>query len=300
VSMTKKSSDHESKKGKGKASQDQVLLKKDSSSCLIILAFIFALLVGAIRYLTGPELALSLFYLFPVILVTWKVGKWAGIFISVTSAVSWLAADLMMLNTFSNAAIPYMNETFRLIVFLIITHITFELKKSLESQKALARTDFLTKIANRLSFFELANLELSKSTRFGYPLTVLYIDLDDFKNFNDHFGHKAGDLLLRAVAEKIRKNIREIDIFARFGGDEFFLLLSETGVESAHTVANKLQNKLLDLVHKNSWPVTFSTGMVTYERSPGSVDEMVEKADTLMYSAKKKGKNMIQHEVICS
>ncbi len=273
-------------------------LKMYSKFLWITSCFLLAIFIGVIRYLTGPELALSLFYLFPITAVTWKVGRWAGIFLSLISAGSWLAADLMMLNNFSKVIIPFLNETFRLVVFLIITCILFELKKSLERQKALARTDPLTGILNRRAFFELANLELKKASRFQYPLSVMYIDVDNFKNVNDRFGHNTGDLLLRAVAENIRKNIREIDIIGRFGGDEFCILLSETGAKSAHAVATKLQKKLLDLVDKNHWPVTFSTGVVTYEKIPGSVEEMVKEADTVMYSAKK-GKNLIQQKVSC-
>jgi len=111
---------------------------------LIILSFILSIMIGVIRFLTGPELALSLFYLFPIALVTWNVGRGAGIIISITSALSWLMADLMMLNSFSNIMIPFLNETFRLIVFLIITYIIFELKNALEKHKALAGTDPLT------------------------------------------------------------------------------------------------------------------------------------------------------------
>jgi len=78
---------------------------------LIILSFILSIMIGVIRFLTGPELALSLFYLFPIALVTWNVGRGAGIIISITSALSWLMADLMMLNSFSNIMIPFLNET---------------------------------------------------------------------------------------------------------------------------------------------------------------------------------------------
>jgi diguanylate cyclase (GGDEF)-like protein len=269
-------------------------LKKHSNLIWITASFILTLIVGVIRYLTGPELAFSIFYIFPVILVTWKVGKWAGIFIATTSAASWLVADLMMLNAFSNSIIPFVNETLRLIVFLAITWVTYELKISLESQKTLARTDPLTGIVNRRAFLEMANIELRRALRFRHPLTLIYIDLDNFKNVNDRFGHSTGDVLLRSVANLINQNIREVDIFGRMGGDEFCIFLSETEQASAHTIATKLQNKLLDLVRKNCWPATFSIGVVTYSKTPISVEEMIKEADRQMYSAKEKGKNKIQ------
>ena len=269
---------------------------KFSSFIFLISGFVLAISIGAIRYLTGPELALSLFYLIPISLTTWKVGRGAGIFISFTSAVSWLLADLLMLHEFSNPILPFLNETFRLIVFLIITYTLFGLKTLLESQKALARTDSLTGIANRRAFFELAQIELQKARRFKHPISILYLDLDNFKNINDRFGHHTGDSLLCLVAENIKKGIRETDTIARFGGDEFVIMLSET--KSSYSVAVKIQKKLLNIVKDKKWPVTFSIGAVTFTSSPGSVYELIKKADSLMYSAKEKGKNMIQHEVI--
>lgn len=271
--------------------------KKYSRWIWVTAGFVFALIVGVIRYLTGPELSFSIFYIFPVILVTWKVGKWAGLFIASISAASWLVADLMMLNAFSNSIIPFVNETLRLIVFLAISWVTYKLKISLENQKILARTDPLTGILNRRAFLELANLELRKALRFEYSISLIYIDLDNFKKINDRFGHSAGDILLRSVANLINQNIREIDIFGRMGGDEFCILLSKTEQKSAHTVATKLQNELLDLVRKNCWPVTFSMGMVTYDKPPFSVETMIKEADRQMYSAKKKGKSTI---IFCS
>ncbi len=270
--------------------------KKFSNFFFIALGFVITLLIGAIRYLTGPELALSLFYLIPITLVTWKVGRGAGIFISVTSAVSWLLADLLMLHEFSNPILPFLNETFRLIVFLVITYALFEMKKLLESQKTLARTDSLTGIANRRAFFELAQTELQKARRFKHPISILYLDLDNFKNINDRFGHHTGDSLLCLVAANIKKSIRETDTVARFGGDEFVIMLSET--KSSYPVAIKIQKKLLNIVKNKKWPVTFSIGAVTFKRPPKSVDELIKKTDSLMYSAKEKGRNMIQHEVI--
>ncbi len=92
--------------------------------------------------------------------------------------------------------------------------------------------------------------------------------------------------------------IRVIDIIARFGGDEFGILLSETGAEAASLVARKLKNKLLSIMQGNGWSVTFSMGVVTFEIFPDSVDEMIKVADSQMYSAKKKGKNRTHHKII--
>jgi len=272
---------------------------KDYFRALVVaICFVLALAIGVIRYFTGPEWALSAFYLFPIILVTWKAGIWGGMLISFTSAISWLVADLMMVNVFSNPIIPYLNETFRLLVFMVITFIIHKLRTALENQKELAGTDPLTSVLNRRAFYDLAYLELNKARRYQTPISFLYLDIDNFKVINDNFGHPIGDQLLRSVANTIEKNIRAIDLIVRFGGDEFGILLAETGAESATRVVGKLKKKLLELVRDNGWPVTFSIGVATFISPPGSIDEMIDAADAQMYFAKQNGKNRTRYKVI--
>jgi diguanylate cyclase (GGDEF)-like protein len=265
---------------------------------LTCFCFLLAILVGVIRYLTGPEFALSLFYLFPIILVTWYVGKWTGILLSLVSAVSWLMADLAMRHAFSSSLIPFLNETFRLVVFLIITFILLKLKKAIDTHKALARTDSLTLVHNRRAFHDLADLEITKARRSKKPISVLYVDIDNFKQINDHFGHRTGDTLLCSVAKTIKTNIRAIDIMARLGGDEFCILLAETGSGAVALVARKLKEKLMGRMQNDNWPVTFSIGVVTFENPPVSVDQLITAADSQMYFAKSQGKNRIHYKVV--
>jgi diguanylate cyclase (GGDEF)-like protein len=264
---------------------------------LTVLGLLLSIFVGLVRYLSGPEWALSLFYLFPICIVTWLVGRWAGVLISVVSATSWLIADLMMIQTFSHFLIPYLNETFRLIVFFIITFTLSALKNLLNKQQKLALTDTLTGTGNRRAFFKLVDTEIDRSGRFNLPFSIAYIDLDNFKKINDHFGHSIGDILLRSAAKTIKSNIRTIDTIARLGGDEFVLLLPETGDEAARSVAQKLRVELLNLMNKNKWPVTASIGVVTFNCPPNNVDEVIKEADHCMYSAKHNGKNMIKYQV---
>lgn len=264
-----------------------------ASACLLA-----AILIGVIRFLTGPEFALSLFYILPIGLATWYAGKWVGIMVSLASAVSWLVADLNMLPAFSSAFIPYLNETFRLTVFLTITVILTKLKRVMDAHKALGRTDPLTAIHNRRAFYDLAEMELNKARRYQKPLSVLYVDIDNFKQINDRLGHHIGDALLCSAAKMIKSNIRAVDIIGRFGGDEFVILLAETGPESVARVARKLRDKLLHLMQNENWPVTFSIGAVTFENPPESVEQLVIAADRQMYNAKINGKNRIHYKVI--
>ena len=257
-----------------------------------------AILIGVIRFLSGPEFALSLFYILPIALATWYAGKWVGFMVSLASAVSWLIADLNMLPAFSSVFIPYLNETFRLTVFLIVTLILSKLKRAMDNHKALARTDPLTAIPNRRAFYDLAEMELNKARRYQNPLSVLYLDIDNFKQINDRLGHHIGDMLLCSAANMIKSNIRAIDIIGRFGGDEFVILLAQTGPDSVALVARKLKDKLSNLMQNNNWPVTFSIGAVTFENAPESVEQLIIAADKQMYNAKKNGKNRIHYKVI--
>ena len=265
---------------------------------LTIFCLLLTMLIGVIRYLTGPEFALSLFYLFPIILGTWYVGQGVGILLSLTSAFSWLVADLAMTHAFSNTLIPFLNETFRLLVFLIITFLLVKLKNAFDTHKALSRTDSLTQVHNRRAFQDLADLELTKARRSKKPLSFLYVDIDNFKQINDHFGHRIGDNLLRSVAKTIKSNIRAIDIVARLGGDEFGILLAETGSGAVALVARKLKEKLLGLMQNYNRRVTFSIGVVTFETPPDSVDQLIDAADSQMYFAKNMGKNRIHYKIV--
>ncbi|MFZ5571568.1 MAG: GGDEF domain-containing protein [Thermodesulfobacteriota bacterium] len=253
--------------------------------------------IGYLRHLTGPEYALSAFYIFPIALSAWLVGIWGGVSISAAGALSWLTADLSIIESFSNPYVPYVNETFRLLVFLFIALLISKMKALVESQKQLARTDPLTGISNRLAFFEFAESAIQHARRFGHPVSILSLDLDNFKSVNDCYGHREGDKLLRLVAGTIRANIRVIDIVARFGGDEFVILLSRTDSDAAFQLGVKLQRKLLALMKQNNWPATASIGVATYEDVQTSIHEMVASADALMYSAKQNGKNLVLRKI---
>jgi len=271
---------------------------KFSHLTLIMISVFLAIVIGWIRYKTGSEYAFSLFYLFPIIISTWYVGRGVGIAMSIICVATWLTADVSLLHKFSNTAVPFINETFRLIVFLFVTCLVWELKRALGINTALARTDPLTGIANRRAFFEFADIELKKAQRFKNPVSIIYMDIDNFKNINDRFGHHVGDRLLRIVADTIKKNIRSIDMAARFGGDELGVLLPETDDTGIRILANKLREKLLARMRHHGWSTTFSIGAATFQNSGISVYEMLNIADKLMYFAKRNGKNKIVFQVV--
>jgi diguanylate cyclase (GGDEF)-like protein len=247
--------------------------------------------------LTGPDLSFLVFYLVPILMATWYSGKRAGGIIAVICAAAWFFSDVISHSSYSHPIVPYWNVTIKFCIFLIFVEILSRLKDALIIEKELARKDGLTGAANRRSFFESAAVEIDRMHRYKHPFSLAYIDLDDFKGINDTMGHDTGDLVLRTVAGTIIKNIRSTDIFARLGGDEFVLLLSETGAEQAQAVIDKLHAALDDRMNRARWPVSFSIGVMTFIRSPSGVDELIKKADALMYAAKREGKNRVKYSV---
>ena len=262
---------------------------------LIALGLLLVLILGLIDYLIPRDISVSIFYIIPICLTTWFAGEKGGIAISIASSLAWLIANKALDATASLSAIHYWNTSVRLGFFLTVTYLLSELRSAREREKTLARTDPTTGVANKKLFSELAILEIKRARRYGHPFTLAYIDVDDFKNINKYGSYEIGDRLLLTLAQTIKKTIRDTDILARIGGDEFALLLPGIGYETAHTVIARVQQQLVDQMDENKWPATFSIGAITFLNPPDSVDEIVEKADYLMYCIKNEGKNRIEH-----
>lgn len=270
-------------------------LEKRSRPFMILLGFAIIGAIGLSDFLTGYEFAFSLFYVIPITLVTWLMGRRLGIMASLTSAIVWFGADAATGHPYSHPLIPIWNSLIRLSFFVIITLLLSTARNAMEREKELARTDSLTGAVNSRLFYELAQMEIDRSQRYEHPLTVAYLDLDNFKTVNDQSGHPTGDQVLRTVVSYIKAHLRKTDVIARLGGDEFALLLPETSQESARVAISKLQSGLLEEMRKNNWPITFSIGVLMCNVAPHTADELVRKADELMYSAKHDSKNAIRY-----
>jgi diguanylate cyclase (GGDEF)-like protein len=264
---------------------------------LILVASGMMLLVGTLNHIVGLQLFSNIFYLIPIVLVTWFAERWLGFIFSILSALTWLIADLSSGTTYFGSDIFYWNGVGRLGSFFILTVILSALKNILTQEKASSRIDFLTGVQNRRSFIELLSMEINRARRYEHPFTLVCLDLDNFKTVNDCFGHKTGDMILRSVARSVQENIRSTDTVARLGGDEFAILMPETGRNVAETIMGRVRNINLNIMRRHGWPVTLSIGVVTFKRSPSTVDETLQVSDQLMYNAKNNGKNSIRYEV---
>lgn len=273
-------------------------LQRQSKATIIAAGGILVALLWTVDYVTGPDFSFVVFYLFPVFLVTWFAGTGAGIAISLLSGVAWFGADVLTAAGEGHPAVPYLNFVTKLAFFLIVNGTVSSLRVSLERERELARTDYVTKVANSRYFAEIALQEIRRAARYQHPFTMAYLDIDDFKAVNDRWGHSTGDALLAEVARTVRNTIRAVDTVARLGGDEFALLLPETGYEASDIVVRKVREDLLRAMKEREWPVTFSIGVVTFVVPPESVDSMIRTADGFMYEVKRAGKNMIRHRQI--
>jgi diguanylate cyclase (GGDEF)-like protein len=264
------------------------------------LAVALAGLVTFGDYVTGPDVSFTLLYLGPIGFATWFVSAELGIALSAASAVASCAVDLATTALPFGPAVVSWNLAVQLGVFIALVLLLAALKDRLEAEQQLARTDPLTHLANRRAFVEQAAVEVERARRTGRPLTVAYLDCDDFKVINDRFGHAQGDLLLGAAATTLRTSTRALDTVARLGGDEFGLLLVDTDGSTAEALVQRLRTALQATMASYGWIVTFSIGAVTFLAPPQSVDDMLGHADGLMYEAKRSGKDGARFEVVGS
>ncbi len=163
-----------------------------------------------------------------------------------------------------------------------------------EELRVLASTDHLTGALNRRAFQLAFRSELARCRRYGVPLSLIMLDLDHFKRVNDTYGHQAGDAVLKETSSLIRSSLRDSDIFCRFGGEEFALLLPHTGMDEAALLAERLRYAMADTpidLGSALVPITTSVGIAALRPQTDSIDTMMRRADEALYAAKAGGRN---------
>lgn len=266
-----------------------------SKSVVVSAVISIVVILGSIDYLTGFELSFSLFYLLPVIMITWVFGRNIGLIFSVFSATIWLTTNLLAGQNFSNLFIGVWNTLIRFGFYATVTILLADLHHALEAEHLLANTDPLTGALNRRSFNEIAEKKMIVAEVNRRAYTMVYIDLDNFKTINDSLGHAVGDNVLKSVVDTIQAQIRSTDLLARLGGDEFAILLTDLDQQLAKAIVARLQSSLVEQMQTHKWDITFSIGVLTVLSMPESVDKLVSATDALMYEVKYKGKNAIQY-----
>ena len=184
------------------------------------------------------------------------------------------------------------------LVFAAVYIVKYILKsRDFEHQYRLATTDGLTELYNHRYFQEQMILQIANSKRYDSKFSLIMVDIDFFKKFNDIFGHQSGDAVLKQVAAKLKKNVRATDFVCRYGGEEMTIILPNTDSEEAFLTAQKLcqviAEKPFKLANNQESNVTISLGVATFPQEGQTSDELIESADKRLYIAKENGRNQV-------
>jgi diguanylate cyclase (GGDEF)-like protein len=230
----------------------------------------------------------------------------------VTRVNSAFAASMMSLSTYfvyiliAYYAMRFENLWLELIYPLIFSIAAFTLayivkylikSRDFEQQYMLATTDGLTELYNHRYFQEQIRMQVEQSKRYSNNFSLIIIDIDFFKKFNDTFGHQSGDAVLRQVAQTLKKNVRATDIVCRYGGEEMSIILPNTTKDEAFATAQKICNRVAEKTFKltgnNETHVTISLGVSTFPFDGDTAPKIIEAADKKLYNAKNNGRNQV-------
>jgi diguanylate cyclase (GGDEF)-like protein len=268
--------------------------------CLVVLEWL--------NETTGPDYALSFLYLAPVGLTAWWFGRAAAVVVGVCAAATWLLTEMAWRPLDTPIAVLW-NTLSLLVIFISVGLLVGRIRRDREHilatnrrlsellgrESTLARTDPITELPNWRAFEEQLGREIARARRSGDFLCVGYIDLDNFKQVNDHYGHGAGDALLRRIAAALRDLLRPEDALARVGGDEFAFAMSS----AAPACLDEVGERLIERVRKigTDFPSAHlgaSVGMVCGLPLQLGQEDLMALADKAMYQAKHAGKGRVR------
>lgn len=250
-------------------------------------------LVGWIDYLSGAELRVYPLYYAPITLLAWNVGRLGVVVAALLSAAAWLAGNYLAGKQYSIAGVWVANALVQAASFGIVGFLISSLNEALVRERRLSRTDPLTSLLNVRAFHEESARILALCRRGNHPITMAYLDLDNFKAVNDTQGHEAGDETLRRVADILRSSTRPSDICGRLGGDEFAILLPEADANEATATLERLRLLVAERLGAVTVAVTCSLGAVVFRKAPERTADMISATDRCMYAAKAMGKNRL-------
>lgn len=267
--------------------------KLQSAVWFVILLFFTAIIFIA-DYFAGKYIIIFSLYIIPISLATIKIGFKSGVIFSIIASIAGFITELI-LKTDASFLLLFTTSLTRLSVLLLLVYGYWKIKSLMHNLVVTSEEDFLTGVSNRRGFFRQGEIELERMARAHQPISLIYIDLDNFKKINDLNGHAVGDKVLQMVATIIKSNIRKVDFLARLGGDEFALILPSTAGSGAINIGEKIFNSIQQNCGLNNYSVGLSIGIASFITPPSSLDYALKCADKLMYEIKKANKNGIVH-----
>jgi diguanylate cyclase (GGDEF)-like protein len=244
----------------------------------------------------GTEVTFTLLYLIPIVTVTWFSGLKFGMAVSLFSISEWLILKVHSEES-ADVLLFTIDTLSKLLVFIFIVIILSVLKTRIEKEKIHSTHDHLTGVLNRNGFYEILDNEIYRARRSNDPLTLAYLDIDNFKYINDHLGHHVGDEVLKQLTAMVQSIIRKTDVHGRLGGDEFVILFPDTSIRDSRSVIKKIKSEFSKITFRKKWPISLSIGVGVFRGNSLDAKKMMTTADSLMYKVKKGTKNgAIFHE----
>lgn len=268
---------------------------------LAIEIWVMIVFITFILWHTGKiESSLLNLYLLVIITSGLTMGKLTTflILVLITSVYIYLGYPVFAETTFSLQNFGRLMTIFTpyLLIAYLTTMLSADLQYARKMFKHLSETDDMTGLNNIRAFNSILELEIKKSTRYQRTFSLLMIDADNLKDINDRFGHEAGDRLIKAMANTIQGCMRESDILARYGGDEFIALLPETDVqhatEAGERIRKAVENTAFDMDGQQI-KSTVSIGIASYPQQASNTIELLRKADRALYASKHAGRNCV-------
>jgi diguanylate cyclase (GGDEF)-like protein len=207
------------------------------------------------------------------------------------------SSALLIVRSEVNGKVVTRENTLPISILASEAGLALEVASLYDNMKKMAVTDGLTGLLNHREFYQSLRRELERARRYRHSLSLLMIDVDDFKGFNDQYGHPAGDAALRTIAELLRKCARTTDVIARYGGEEFAVILPESTPGGALMVAERIKSEVaghnFNYSSNDQSNLTVSVGIYSSDNGEASEDQIVSLADEACYAAKKSGKNRV-------
>ena len=273
--------------------------KNESPTKLLIETAVMIVFITWVTWYSGKiDSPLLNLYLLPIIASSLILGKVVTTVETVTIILCYMAMAYYS-GTSGIDSLSYWGMILSLIsplvlVAYITTMLSADIRYAVAKIKRISDTDELTGVYNMRAFSAVLRRVFQQSVRHGHPLSIVMMDSDNLKAINDSRGHDAGNRLLQHLIRKVAEELRRSDILARYGGDEFIMLLPETGlggaVDTAERIRKSIEGSQFD-VRGTNMQVTVSLGVASYPEDGGNVDVIVDKADKALYRAKRRGRN---------
>jgi len=251
-------------------------------------------LIGLFDYYSGTEIRIYPLYFLPLSVAAWHFGWIGGISGAISATLAWIVSNRIAGMNYTQDYVWILNAFTQFTAFLTIALVLTWARELLRHEQGAARTDAITGLPNMRAFYELVKLSTTSCIQHARPLTLAFIDIDNFKCVNDRHGHARGDALLLEVAAALRAMVRATDHVARIGGDEFVICMPETSDTQARPLLERLHADLAIRLYTENCNVSSSIGALSWKVPSTSVAAMISEADKVMYQVKSSGKNRVE------